>query len=150
MSDNTHFNRDKKFKKLLFENLPNRINIESIVDDIEGFRLVVKEEFCSDAVRYLISFDDVEQYVVTPNFPYNSLDIFESSSWPIYKFAHNQSSNLIRRYHEETSDMYITWDISHYVIMGVNDGIGCVEILSQDDPIITLLPDKIRCNIKTN
>ena len=142
-TNNNHFNIDSKFIKLTNKEFPNRLNIESLIDDIEGFRLIVKAEFCKDAVRYAVLFDYVEQYVVTPAFPYKSLENFDSPNWGIYKNKYNDSS-LLKRYHEETCNMYSGWPINHYVIIGVNDGTGCVEVLSQSDPIVTMLPEKER------
>ncbi|MFK8011791.1 MAG: hypothetical protein AB8B80_07110 [Marinicellaceae bacterium] len=141
-----HFNHGS-FVKLKNDVFPTRIHVQSLIHDIEGFRLIVKPEFCKDAVMYVIAFEDIEQYIVTPNFPFKSLDLFDSGKWGIYKNI-DRNTSLLKKYHDETDNMYLSWPIDHYVIIGVNDGTGCVEILSQSNPQITRMPNRVDLKLK--
>ncbi|TDR22297.1 hypothetical protein [Marinicella litoralis] len=123
------------FEKIFDEKVPKRINIESIKYDIEGFRVILKEEDCVDAKRVKLTFEDFEYYTVSPNIPDRSIDLFESSKWPFYV---SNDSALIRKYHHETFNLYDEQPIKHYVLISVDD--ETIEVLSQCEPIFTLLP----------
>jgi len=134
----SHFN-ETKFKKVNCEEVcvPARFKIESLIDSIEGFRVILKEEFCHDAVRYIINFEDIEQYIVTPKFPDKSGNKFDPGKWSF--FVNQGESCLIKRYHEETRYVYADMKLFHFVIICVGNGI--IEVLSQSQMTIERLPE---------
>ncbi len=117
------------------ELLPPRISIDSIKYDIEGFRILLKDENCVDAKCIRLSFEDFEYYSVSPNIPDKSLDLFETSKWAFYI---SRESFLIERFHNETHGLYKDGSLKHYVIVGVND--ETIEVLSQSRPVFDFLP----------
>ena len=135
MNCNNHFGKTK-FKKILSDELPSRFKFESIIDDIQGFRIVLKEEGRSDAVRFIVKFEDIEQYVVSPKFPDKSGETFDPGNWSF--FINSSESNLINRFHEETRDVYDDMVLFHYVILGVGNGV--IEVLSQSEIEIYRFP----------
>lgn len=129
---------NSKFEKLTDDSLPNRITVDSIISDIEGFRVLFREEYCSDATRIRLSFEDFEYIGISYDMPDKSLDLFDTPNWPFYV---GSGTLLIKRYHNETHGINENYSLKHYVIVGVND--ETIEVLSYSDPEFTHLPKSI-------
>lgn len=112
-----------------FINFPNTIHVTSLIDDYEGFRVVVKDEKSSNYFRFM--FDNYISYRNTDEgarlkslnlFPYNSRE------WCLFKA---KKSDFIDWIVEESGGIYLQDSITHYFFVTPND---IIEILSLEEP----------------
>ncbi|SHM97213.1 hypothetical protein SAMN05444484_11724 [Flavobacterium chilense] len=112
-----------------FTNFPNTIYIASLIDDYEGFRVIVKSENSSEHFKFkfnnYISYRNADEGARL-----KSLNLFplNSRQWCLFRA---EKSDFISWIVEESSGMYLEEAITHYFFVTPND---IIEVLSLEEP----------------
>ncbi|MGM7684692.1 hypothetical protein ACSVDA_21530 [Cytobacillus sp. Hm23] len=119
--------------------LPSIIYNNSLIDNREGLTLEFNDGYSE--IKIIIRFEfgaltysntDKGYLVETINYLQNNYDKTFFSSWPLFKVT---NSKYLKWFLEESSDLYESKEISHYVFLTQND---VIEVLSIHTPLITI------------
>jgi len=129
--------RSEKYKKWLpLENIPDRLYIDGLYDDREGFRLLLSDYETGRMLR--ITFDPVLSYRNTDEG--DLLVTLESREgfirWPLFII---ENSKFIQWFNEESLNIHKDKNPMHYSIYTPND---IIDVISAFPPIVEWLPDR--------
>lgn len=121
-----------KFRKWVpVDNIPQRMHLEGLHDDYEGFRLLLRGESLSSRMLR-IAYDNPLLYRNTDEG--DRLRMLSNSSilgeWPLFKVS-SSDSELVKWLHEESRKIRSPDRMHHYVIATPND---IVEVVSECSP----------------
>lgn len=121
------------------DNIPEKMHIESLVDDVNGTLLLFKNDDDSIAIRVnfeesILSMRSTDEgrrlrtlHYLTENY---GTDFY--TKWTFFKV---KNSDYVRWFNEETYNMYESYDIEHYVFLSPDD---IVEVLSTYEPDVVM------------
>ena len=113
------------------EGIPNRLYVEGLHDDYEGFRILLKGEKITD--RLLRVYFDAPLAYRSSSECENSLNLFDPGNGCFYT---SQDSDFHKWFNVESSDIYSDILVTHYVFLAAN---SIIDVLSIDEPKIRWL-----------
>jgi hypothetical protein len=126
---------EKYTKWLPLEDIPDRLYIDGLYDDREGFRLLLSDYETGRMLR--ITFDPVLSYRNTDEG--DLLVTLESREgfikWPLFTI---ENSKFIHWFNEESLNIHKDENPVHYSIYTPND---IIDVISTSPPIVEWLPD---------
>jgi hypothetical protein len=129
--------KKEKYKKWLpLEDIPDRLYLDGLYDDWEGFRLLLRHYETGRMLR--ITFDPALSYRNTDEGDLlKTEDISEGFfKWPLYIV---ENSRFLKWFHEESYEIRKKDNPLHYAIVTQND---FIDVISAFPPIVEWINDK--------
>ena len=107
-------------------------NIEALVDDYDGLKIILKGENIDDIEKTII-FEDYYGYRnFDESFRLKTLNSFDVLCKPrvLFKVAH---SDFLNWFKEESLSMYESEKLNHFIIATPND---IIDVISKEEPIV--------------